>query len=87
MTTVSFSEFRKNLAKFLDLVQENFEEIVIMRSKGRKAVLLSHDEYSSMMETCYLLSTEKNQKHLAQSIQEHKEGKVVTVDFSKRKRK
>lgn len=81
MTTVSYSEFRKNLAYFLNLVEDNCEEVVIQRPKGRKVVMLSHDDYSSLMETMYLLMPEKNRKHLEQSIKDYKEGKVVEVDL------
>ena len=81
MTTVSYTKFRKNLALFLTRVDEDCEEIVVHRGKGRNAVLLSEDEYSSLLETAYLLSTPKNRRHLQKSLKEAKEGKTVKVSF------
>lgn len=79
MTVVSYTDFRKNLARFLQMIEENATEIVITRGKGRKAVALSLDEYTSLLETAYLLSSPKNRKHLEKSLKEMQEGKTVSV--------
>jgi antitoxin YefM len=79
MTTISYSDFRRNLAKFLNSVEEDCEEIVIHRSKGRSTVVLSLDEYLSLKETAYLLSTPRNRKHLEKSLKEASEDDAVTI--------
>ena len=81
MTTVTYTDFRQNLSHFLNKVDDDCEEVVITRSKGRKAVLLSLSEYSSLMETAYLLSTPKNRRNLEKSLKQVKEGKIVNVDL------
>lgn len=81
MTTVTFSDFRQNLSKYLNDAEENIEEIVITRGKGRKSVVVSFDEYMALQETAYLLSTKKNREHLEKSMKEAKEGKVVKAPF------
>ena len=81
MTTVSYTDFRKNMAYFLSLIEDNCEEIIINRGKGRKAVVLSLDEYNSLLETAYLLSSEKNRKRLSQSIKDHKEGNLIEIEL------
>ena len=82
MTTVTYTDFRQNLTHFLNKVDDDCEEIIVSRGKGRKAVLLSLSEYSSLLETAYLLSTAKNRKHLEKSFREIREGKTVSVDLS-----
>ncbi len=77
MIAANFSEFRNNLKKFLDAVENDEETLIIKRSKGKGAVVISLVEYNSIMETMYLLGTEANAKHLRQSIREFKEGKFV----------
>ena len=79
MTTVSFTDFRDNLAHFLDMAQEDADEIVISRNKGRKAILMSLDEFQSLQETAYLLMPKKNRKHLEKSLKEAKSEKTVNV--------
>jgi antitoxin YefM len=81
MTTVSFTQFRQNLAHFLDRAEDDCEEIVISRDKGRKAIILSLDDFLSLQETAYLLSSEKNRKHLEKSLREAKAGKTVRMRF------
>lgn len=79
MTTVSYTDFRQNLAQFLDKTEDDCEEIVISRSKGRKSIVVSFDEYASLQETAYLLSSAKNRKHLEESIEEANKGKTIRV--------
>jgi len=81
MTTVSYTDFRRNLALFLDLAEEDCEEIIVSRSKGRKAIVLPLDEFLSLQETAYLLSSKENRKHLERSLKEAKKGKTVHVDL------
>lgn len=77
MTSVTYSEFRGNLSHWLNLVEDDFEPVVVSRGKQRKSVVISWDEYSSLQETAYLMSTTNNQKHLEESIQQHKQGNLI----------
>ena len=77
MTTVTYTDFRQNLAHYLNKTEQDCEEIVITRSKGRHAVLVSLDDFLSLQETGYLLSTKANRKHLETSLGEVKTGKTV----------
>lgn len=79
MTTVSYTDLRGKLAYFLSLVEESCEEIVIDRGKGRKSVMLSLDDYNSLLETAYLTASVKNRKHLEKSLLQAKKGKTVRV--------
>ena len=81
MATISFSDFRRNLAKFLNMAEDDCEEIVIHRSKGRKSILISYDEYRSLAETAYLLSTPANRKHLEKSLKEADRGEFIKVEL------
>ncbi len=80
MTTVSYTNFRKNLAKFLQMLEDDVTEIVITRGKGRKAVALSLDEYTSLLETAYLLASPNNRKHLERSLKDMRDGNTISVE-------
>ena len=77
MIAANYSEFRTDLKKYLDRVEDNNETLVIKRRTGKGAVMISLDEYNSMMETMHLLSSRKNADRLYESIQQLKSGKVV----------
>lgn len=81
MIAANYTEFRTSLKKFLDTVEENNETLIVKRGTGKGAVIISLDEYNSLMETMHLLSSKANADRLRESIQQMKEGKVVRKDL------
>jgi antitoxin YefM len=77
MIATNFSEFRTDLKKFLDSVEDNNETLIIKRKTGKGTVLISLEEYNSIMETVHILSSKKNADRLYESIKQMKEGKIV----------
>ena len=75
MIAANYTEFRTKLKKYLDRVEDNNETLIIKRATGKGTVVISLDEYNSMMETMHLLSSKANADRLYKSIQEMKEGK------------
>jgi antitoxin YefM len=75
MIAANYSEFRNELKNYLDNVEFNNETLIIKRGSGKGAVLISLDEYNSIMETLHLLSSRKNAKRLFESIEQMKTGK------------
>ena len=49
--------------------------MIIKRSQNKDVVVISLDDYNSMSETVYLLSTKANTKELIQVIKDVEEGK------------
>ena len=78
MIAANFSEFRSELKKFLDSVEDDNETLIIKRKTGKGTVMISLEEYNSLMETMHLLSSKKNADRLYESIQQMKSGKTVT---------
>jgi antitoxin YefM len=77
MIAANYTEFRTRLKNYLDNVENNNETLIIKRGSGRGTVLISLDEYNSIMETLHLLSSQKNAKRLFESIEQMKTGKKV----------
>jgi antitoxin YefM len=77
MIAANYTEFRTRLKKFLDNVEENNETLIIKRGAGKGTVLISLDEYNSIMETLHLLNSKANADRLYESIDQMKKGKVV----------
>jgi antitoxin YefM len=77
MIAANYTEFRTGLKNYLDNVEFNNETLIIKRGSGKGTVLLSLDEYNSIMETLHLLSSKKNAKRLFESIDQIKTGKKV----------
>ena len=81
MLAANFTEFRTELKKYLDNVENNNETLIIKRNSGKGTVIISLDEYNSIMETVHLLSSKANADRLYESIQQIKDGKVKTKDL------
>ena len=77
MIAANYTEFRTGLKNYLDDVENNNETLIIKRGSGKGTVLISLDEYNSIMETLHLLSSKKNAKRLFASIEQMKTGKKV----------
>ncbi len=75
MLTTTISDFRKDIKKYLNTVSEDFETLIINRGKDQGVVIISLDEYNSMLATSHELSTKKNQKRLDSAIDKLKKGK------------
>jgi prevent-host-death family protein len=77
MNVLTFSEARANLERAMDDVCRDHEPAVITRQCGEHVVLLSLDDFNSMVETMYLLGSGANAKRLRESIAQHKAGKAL----------
>lgn len=77
MIAANYSEFRNDLKKYLDCVEDNNETLIIKRKSGKGAVMISLDEYNSIMETMHLLSSKTNADRLYESIEQLKSGNTV----------
>ncbi|MCK9312394.1 MAG: type II toxin-antitoxin system Phd/YefM family antitoxin [Bacteroidales bacterium] len=85
MIAANYTEFRTGLKKFLDSVEENNETLIIKRGTGNGTVMISLDEYNSIMETVHLLSSKNNADRLYESIKQIKEGKKVRKNLIEEK--
>ena len=75
MLTTTISDFRKDIKKYINTVSEDFETLIINRGKDQGVVVISLDEYNSMLATSHELSSKKNQKRLDSAIDKLKKGK------------
>lgn len=69
MSRVSYSELRNNLAKYMDEVCDTRDVLHVTRQNARSVVMLSQDEYESMIETLHLLQSPRNAERLLRSVE------------------
>jgi antitoxin YefM len=82
MIAANFSEFRVNLKKYLDQVEDNNDTLIVKRKTGKGTVMISLDEYNSIMETVHLLSSKANADRLYESIQQIKKGEKLIKNIN-----
>lgn len=72
MLIVSVSDFRKDIKSYLDKVAKNFETLIINRGKDSGIVVMSLNEYNSLVATSHELSTRTNELRLDSAIEKLK---------------
>ncbi len=81
MKNVSYTDLRQNLAKYMEEVSDSRAPLHITRQNARAVVMMSEDEYESMMETLHLLRSPANAARLARSIHAAEAGKLTERDI------
>lgn len=68
MTAIAYTQFRRRMDEFV--AQAEDEAVFITRADGNDLVLISKQEYESLMETAHLLSTTANSVRLHSAMNE-----------------
>lgn len=76
MNVLTYTEVRANFKQAMDSVCIHHEPTVITRQRGEHVVMMSLEDFNSMQETLYLLSTPKNAQRLMESVAQIKAGKT-----------
>ena len=77
MRTLSSTELRANLAAVMDQVNDDHEPVIVHRARGKPVVMVSLEDWASMDETTYLLSSPANRAELMRAIAELDAGRAI----------
>jgi len=81
MRVVNFSDARNRLKSVLDQVTNDRDYTIISRRDADDAVVMSLDQFNSLMETVHLLKSPANAAHLAKSIKQYHSGKTISREL------
>lgn len=82
MILTSYTSLRKGLSNFMDKIARDREVLHISRKGHDSMVMLSEEDYNSMQETLYLLSSPNNAARLNESTEQAKNKEFVEVDLN-----
>lgn len=77
----SVSDFRKDIKSYLDRVAKNFDTLIVNRGKESGIVVMSLEEYNSLMATNHELSSRKNESRLDTAIAKLKKKESYAKDL------
>jgi len=80
MEHITIAEFEKKLRNVFFRVADDQEPVSVVMDEEREVILVDGDEYRSVMETFYLLRTPANAERLRMGIEQHKKGKIKSID-------
>lgn len=81
MQVATVSDFRKEMKTYLDRVVKNVETLIINRGKDSGIVVMSLEEYNSLMATNHELSSRLNEQRLDSAINKLKKGNTFNQDL------
>ena len=75
MTHVSYTEFRQNLARYLDEAVGDRAPVTVTRQGGKgNVVMLSESEFEGWQDTVHLLSSPRNAERLLRGLRQFEAG-------------
>lgn len=83
--TIPLTELRPNLPRLLNRISKYFDRCIITRHGKPEAVLLSEEDYDSLIETLDILSDQKLMKDIKKAEGELRKGKGVAWKEAKKK--
>lgn len=81
MITATISDFRKDIKQYFTRVTENFETLIINRGKNSGVVVISLEEYNSLVTTQHEMSSDKNKSRLDAAIEKFKDDNTFSKDL------
>ena len=77
INSISYTSLRKNLSSVLEEIETDH----IIRKNYKNMVILAEEDYNSIKETLYLLSSQANAAMLQKSMIQAQNNNFVTVDL------
>ena len=81
MTHVSYTDLRANLARFMDKVCKSRAPLLVTRQNAQSVVMVSEEDYESLMETVHLLRSPANAARLVAAMEEADKGALSAHDL------
>ena len=78
MRTANYTDLRANLKGYIDLVIDDCDTVVINRGNGTGVVMISLDEYNSLKETSYIMSSPDTMNAIRKGEEDIKLGHAIS---------
>lgn len=78
MKTTSYTDLRANLESYIDAVIDDYDTVVVNRGNGKGVVMISLDEYNSLKETEFLMSSPDTIKAIHKGEEDIKNGNSIS---------
>ena len=82
MQALFYSQARNNLRSIINKACTDFEQFIVTTKDIQSVVIMSHDEYSAIQETMYLLSSRNNRERLLDAVEEIEQMKFITKEMA-----
>jgi len=81
MQKTTYSYTREHLSSILDQISNDAEIFCIHRKNGQEVIMLDKSDYTSLVETAYILRSPKNAKELFKALEESENNLGEKIDL------
>ena len=81
MAHATYTDFRKSLAGYMDRVCDERAPLTVTRQTGRSVVVVSEEEFDSMLETLHLIKSPVNAGRLVTAVAQLDAGQGTERDL------
>ena len=81
MRTANYTDFRANLKGYIDSVIEDCDTVIINRGNDTGVVLISLEEYNSLKETEYIMSSPETLEAIRRGDDDIKNSRGTKIDI------
>ena len=78
MRTANYTDLRANLKSYIDAVIDDYDTVVVNRGNGKGVVMISLDEYNSLKETEYIMSSPDTMEAIHKGEEDIKNGNSIS---------
>jgi len=83
--TIPLAEAKRNLSAIIREVEETFDRYTITKNGVSTAILLSSEEFESLLETLDILSNKEELEAIARAKKQVQKGETVSLDVVKKR--
>lgn len=77
MRTANYTDLRANLKGYIDAVVDDCDTVIVNRGNGKGVVMISLDEYNSLKETEYIMSSPETMEAIRRGEEDIKNGNHI----------
>lgn len=85
LKNITLKDLRPRLPQVIEDVEENLDRYIISKRGEPVAVILSMEDYESILETLNETQDQENMKRIRKGLQEAKQGKTISWKALKKK--
>ena len=78
MRTANYTDLRANLKVYIDSVIDDCDTVIVNRGNGTGVVMISLDEYNSLKETEYIMSSLETMNAIRKGEEDIKNGNFIS---------
>ena len=78
MRTTNYTDLKANLKSYIDAVIDDYDTVVVNHENGKGVVMISLDEYNSLKETEYIMSSPDTMEAIHKGEEDIKNGNSIS---------